>query len=142
MPYTKARIAVRMPDGTYASIFYAGEMTHVELGRHLLDHYSDAASAVALVEAGDVKRLGETLADNEPIRALISGPKRYPSRSALIDASKIDTWSEWLYLRGYGEWRFCHLLWFHMVPLAQMVEQVEQLNRRRAAKPTSGRDKP
>lgn len=121
MPYTKARIATRMPDGTYASIFYAGSQSVSDVGETLLECYPDEAHARDLVAAGDLKRLGPSLDDNDSLTTRVTGPMSYPSRQALVDAAINDTWSAWIYLRGHTEWRFRHVLWPHMRQLADYL---------------------
>ena len=130
MPYTKARIATRMPDGTYASIFYAGSQSVADVGETLLEYYPAAEHAKALVAGGDLKRLGPSRGDSVSLTARVTGPKRYPSRQALVDAAVNDMWSAWIYLRGHTEWRFRHVLWPHMRPLADyLAEQAAKLGK-------------
>jgi hypothetical protein len=102
---TRSRIAYRQPDGTIRSIYCHWDGHPSNIGRVLIDHYSNIDTLVSLLDRGAHSTLGLT---SEEAEAYADHGEDCPAQisSDRDELSKIDWGEEYMYLYepSISEW--------------------------------------
>lgn len=119
---TRSRIAVRLEDGTYRSVYCHFDGYPAGVGATLAAHYADPAKVEQLIGLGDISTLGPEIGEQHPFDSrdevfadgcLAYGrdrgergteAKSSPDFGALVALTE-GCWGEFLHVFADGSWR-------------------------------------